>query len=318
MVGCLFPSSFTFVQCTQQQPLSVLSCELMLMLAKQSLQPLYENTWFNKNKDERICCEEEVDTFRGHPHRGGERTCDWSLKKVRGSNGESTEEGRQKEILTKPRYTHKSPDATHLLPVFYRAALRWRNSVTGQFLQQKIWSLSTLLPLAPLSLLFSVYPTWYHSVTSTTSSFFPIIPPPILVLLLVLYIPPVMFHPAVSIHLGVALLIPSHLLSSVLIPPVFLPVLPKPFPCAVPFPPTPLHFPSFFLIHSLSVMGFIHPLPTTCAKYMTIPLYLRLSHLHLTPFQRNSSNLCGFLPCFYSAFHSFSLSSLLQMMLSTT
>lgn len=77
----------------------------------------------------------------------------------RGSNRGSAEEGRQKEILTKPRYTHKSPDTTRLLPVFYRAALRRRNSMTGQFLQRKIWSLSTLPPLAPLSLLFSVYPT---------------------------------------------------------------------------------------------------------------------------------------------------------------
>lgn len=34
----------------------------------------------------------------------------------RGSNRGSTEEGRQKEILTKPRYTHKSPDTTRLLP----------------------------------------------------------------------------------------------------------------------------------------------------------------------------------------------------------
>lgn len=39
--------------------------------------------------------------------------------------------------MTKPRYTHKSPDTTRLLPVFYRAAPRRRNSMTGQFLQWK-------------------------------------------------------------------------------------------------------------------------------------------------------------------------------------
>lgn len=222
-------------------------------------------------------------------HAERERRHNWSWKKAaleRGSNRGSTEEGRQKEILTKPRYTHKSPDTTRLLPVFYRAALRRRNSMTGQFLQWKIWSLSTLPPPAPLSLLFSAYPTWYHSVTSAPGSFFPsFFSHPVLALLLVLYIPPVMFHFSVSIHLYVALLIPSHLLSSALIPPVSLPALLKPFPRAVPFPPTPLHFPySSWFISSLPSVPFI-PLPPTCAKYITIPLYPRLSYLHLTPFQ---------------------------------
>lgn len=179
-------------------------------------------------------------------------------KREHGSNRGSTEEGRQKEILTKPRYTHKSPDTTRLLSVFYRAALRWRNSMTGQFRQRKIWSLSTLPPLAPLSLLFSVYPTWHHSVTSGPGSFFhhpPISSFPVLAFLLALYIPAVMFHSSVSIHLPVALLIPSHLLSSALIPPVSLPALPEPFPCGVPFPPTPLCFPhsSWFISSLLSV-----------------------------------------------------------------
>lgn len=201
-------------------------------------------------------------------------------KREHGSNRGSTEEGRQKEILTKPRYTHKSPDTTRLLSVFYRAALRWRNSMTGQFLQRKIWSLSTLPPLAPLSLLFSVYPTWYHSVTSGPGSFFhhpPISFFPVLAFLLALYIPPVMFHSSVSIHLHVALLIPSHLLSSALIPPVSLLALPELFPCGVPFPPTPLCFPhSSWFISSLLSVPFIH-----CA----ISLYHWLSFLHLAPLQ---------------------------------
>lgn len=68
-------------------------------------------------------------------------------------------EGRQKEILTKPRYTHKSLDTTRLLPVFYRAALSWRNSVTGQFLQWKIWSLASLpLALSHYSCFLSIPP----------------------------------------------------------------------------------------------------------------------------------------------------------------
>lgn len=81
-------------------------------------------------------------------------------------------EGGREEILTKPRYTHKSPDTTRPLPVFYRAARRRRNSVTGQFLQRKIRSLSSLPPLALPSLLFSVHPTCYHSVTSAPGSCF--------------------------------------------------------------------------------------------------------------------------------------------------
>lgn len=140
----------------------------------------------------------------------------WALKwdsgdtiEVGGSNRENTEEGRQKEILTKPRYTHKSPDTTRLLLVFYRAALRWRNSVTGQFLQRKIWPLSALPPLAVLSLLFSVYPTWYHSVTSAPGpALFSIIHLFLSRILLALCIVPFMFHSPYSIHLHVALLIP--------------------------------------------------------------------------------------------------------------
>lgn len=126
---------------------------------------------------------------------------------------------RQKEILTNPRYTHKSPDTTTLLPVFYRAALRWRNSVTGQFLHRKIWSLSPLLPPAPhitpvfcLSHLISFcHPCarlFFHHPPLFLSSPF----------LLVRCIPPIMFHSSISIHLHVALLIPSHLLPSAFIP----------------------------------------------------------------------------------------------------
>jgi len=132
--------------------------------------------------------------------------------------------------------------------------------MTGQFLQRKIWSFSSLPPLTPLSLLFSVYPTWYHSVTSPLGSFFhhPLISfLPVLAVLLVLYIPPVMFHSSISIHLHVALLILSHLLPSALIPPVSLPALPEPFPHAFPFPPTlsvslilPDSFPPCYPFHS--------------------------------------------------------------------
>lgn len=163
---------------------------------------------------------------------------------ARGSNRGSAKEGRQKEILTKPRYTHKSPDTTRLLPVFYRAALHWRNRMTAQFLQWKIWSLSTLLPPAPLSLLFclSHLISFCHLCTGLSFSII-FFPNPALALLLALYILPVMFHSSPSIHLSVALLIPSHLLGLALIPPVSLPALPKPFTRAVPFPPAPLCFP---------------------------------------------------------------------------
>lgn len=181
----------------------------------------------------------------------------------------STEEVRQKEILTEPRYTHKSPDTTCLLSVFYRAALWWRNSVTAQFLQRKIWSLSTFPPLTSLSLLFSVYPTWYHSVTSLQWALFSIIlPPPISTLdvpalLLVLYIPPVMFHSPISIHLHVALLIPSHLLPSA---PVHFPFSLSWSRLCVPSHFHPLFlFPSFCLIHFLSAIYSIHSFSSICA-----------------------------------------------------
>lgn len=52
--------------------------------------------------------------------------------------------------------------------------------------------------------------------------------------LLVLYIPAIMFHSFLSIHLHVALLIPSHLLHSALIPPVSPPAPSKSFPRARP------------------------------------------------------------------------------------
>lgn len=163
-----------------------------------------------------------------------------------GSNRGSKEEGRQKEILTKPRYTHKSPDTTRLLPVFYRAAPRRRNSMTGQFLQWKYGPpLPSCLSLRYHSCFLSIPPDIILS--PLRRPLFSIIflppPPPSALLLLALYIPAVMFPPRVSIHLCVALLIPSHLLSSALIPPVSLPALPEPFRRAVPFPPTPLRFP---------------------------------------------------------------------------
>lgn len=161
----------------------------------------------------------------------------------RGSNRGSTEEGRQKEILTKPRYTHKSPDTTRLLPVFYRAAPRRRNSMTGQFLQWKYGPpLPSCLSLRYHSCFLSIPPDIILS-PLRRPLFSIIFFPPSALLLLALYIPAVMFPPRVSIHLCVALLIPSHLLSSALIPPVSLPALPEPFRRAVPFPPTPLRFP---------------------------------------------------------------------------
>lgn len=70
-------------------------------------------------------------------------------------------------------------------------------------------------------------------------------------LLLALYIPG-RHVPAVSIHLGVALLIPPHLLSSALIPPVFHPppvLFFSPPPC--PISTCSSAFPLFFLIHFL-------------------------------------------------------------------
>jgi len=73
--------------------------------------------------------------------------------------------GSQKEILTKPRYTHKSLSVACLALVFYSYALCWRNKMTAEFLQRKIWCLSCFLRL-PSSFLFSVYPSLYYSVTS--------------------------------------------------------------------------------------------------------------------------------------------------------
>lgn len=103
---------------------------------------------------------------------------------------------------------------------------------------------------------------------------------PVLMLLLVLYIPPVMFHSSISIHLHVALLIPSHLLSSALIPPVSLPALLELFPSAVPFPPTlcvslilPDSFPLCYPFHSSLCLLFV---PHTSSSFCLC--------LHLKPF----------------------------------
>ena len=121
---------------------------------------------------------------------------------------------------------------------------------------------------------------------------------PFLALLLVLCIAPVMFHSSVSIHLHVALLIPSHLLSPALIPPVSLPALPEPFPRAAPFPPTPLRFPhsSWFISSPLSV-PFI-PLPPICAANNHHPSTrgFPVPILHLSNYI--SSDLRGFPPWF--------------------
>ena len=221
---------------------------------------------------------------------------DWSKKnsvRERGSNRGSTEEGRQKEILTKPRYTHKSPDTTRLLPVFYRAALCWRNSMTGQFLQGKIWSLSALPPLAPLSLLFSVYPTWYHSVTPAPGSFFH-------------HPPPYLFPPRFGLFIGAlhstrhvslprfypssaALLIPSHLLSSALVPPPppatirFSSCSPRAVSSRCPISTYSSPFPSFFLIHFLSAIRSIHPSPLFYLCYIAVSLSISgfpITHSH--------------------------------------
>ncbi len=73
--------------------------------------------------------------------------------------------GSQKEILTKPRYTHKSLSVACPALVFYSYALCWRNKMTAEFLQRKIWCLSCFLHLPP-SFPYSVYPSLYYSVTS--------------------------------------------------------------------------------------------------------------------------------------------------------
>lgn len=141
--------------------------------------------------------------------------------------------------------------------------------MTGQFLQRKIWSLTTLPPHTQPLLVFSVYPTWYHSVTFATSSFFPIIFSHVPALLSVFYISPIMFHSPLFIHLHVTLLIPSHLLSSALIHTVSLPPLPEPFPQLSHFHlllSVSLH--SSWFISSLLVVSSI-PLTPTC--YRTSP-----------------------------------------------
>lgn len=125
-------------------------------------------------------------------------------------------ERRQKEILTKPRYTHKSPDATCLLPVFYRATLRWRNSMTGQFLQRKIWSLSystaSRSAITPVFCLSQLISFCHPPVPAPPPPSTPVSPLLVPGFLLVLYIPTIMFHSLLPIHLHVALLISSHLL----------------------------------------------------------------------------------------------------------
>lgn len=114
--------------------------------------------------------------------------------------------------------------------------------------------------------------------------------PPVLALSLVFYLSPIMFHSPVSIHLYVALLIPSHLLSSALIPPISLPALPELFPQLSHFHlPLSVFLHSSWSISSLLVVSSI-PLPSPCTKNITIPLYSGLFSLHLAP---NSSALCG-------------------------
>ncbi len=67
--------------------------------------------------------------------------------------------------MTKPRYTHKSLSVACPALIFYSYALCWRNKMTAEFLQWKIWRLSYFLCLPP-SFAYSVYPSLYYSVTS--------------------------------------------------------------------------------------------------------------------------------------------------------
>lgn len=101
-----------------------------------------------------------------------------------------------------------------------------------------------------------------------TRLFFSIIfpPHPVVMLLLRLYIQAIMFHSFVSIHLYVALLIPSHLLSSALVPPVSLPALLKQFPACCSISAYPSPFPPFFPIRFLSAISSIHPPPSFSCK----------------------------------------------------
>lgn len=123
----------------------------------------------------------------------------------------------------------------------------------------EIWSLASLPPRAQPLLVFSVYPTWYHSVTFATSSLFAIIFSPcsstfIGPLPFSHHVSLPCFHPSLCRSLNPLSFAlfgphPSHF-SSCSLRAVF---------AAVPFPPTGLRFPSFFLIHFLPASGFIHP-----------------------------------------------------------
>lgn len=158
--------------------------------------------------------------------------------------------------MTKARYTHKSPAArTCLLSVFYSGALCRRNSLTGQFLQGKIWTLNKprAIPSSrPCRLVFSVRLISFCHLAAAAALFFFFFPScpyfsPLAVsrLLLALYIAPVMFSSLASIHLLVVLLIPSHLLSAPTI-------LHSPCPSLAQFrvPPHFRQFPPFVRIHS--------------------------------------------------------------------
>lgn len=150
-------------------------------------------------------------------------------------------------------------------------------------------SLASRLALSHYSCFLSIPPDIILSPLQQALSL-PSFSPPVLALSLVFYLSPIMFHSPVSIHLYVALLIPSHLLSSALISPISLPALPEPFPQLSHFHlPVSVFLHSSWFISSLLVVSSI-PLPSTCTKNITIPLYSGLSSLHLAP---NSSALCG-------------------------
>lgn len=83
-----------------------------------------------------------------NPHNLYENVCE--------REPETERVGSQKEVLTKPRYTHKSLSVACLALVFYSYALCWQNKMTAEFLQWKIWCLFCFLHLPP-SFPYSVY-----------------------------------------------------------------------------------------------------------------------------------------------------------------
>lgn len=162
--------------------------------------------------------------------------------------------------------------------------------MTGQFPPQEIWP-SPPSRLAPRhhSSFLSIPPDSILSPLQQARSLpsFSAVP----TLLLLLHIAAIMFHSPLSIHLHVALLIPSHLLARPSSLP-FLFLLSRRRLHSCPISTFSSRFPSFFLIHFLRASGFIHPPPS---KEPHTPLYPGLGP--------NSSCLCGFLSP-DSSFHS--------------